>query len=66
MEIKPLVILLIIYYWFFYLIYLCNYAQATGCKQELAERTGVILELTVRAEVNVKIMLIHYWNNTWS
>ena len=55
MEIKPLVIL------FFYLLMI--YTHATGCKEELGEGAGVILELTLQAEVNVKIMLIQYLNN---
>ena len=37
--------------------------QATGCMMELGKRTGVILELTLRAEVNVKSMIIHHLNN---
>ena len=65
MEIKALVIL------FVYLlpIFLFNLLRVIMHKQpgvrieELGQGTGVILELTLRAEVNVKIMLIHYLNN---
>ena len=66
MKIKPLVILWFIYYWFFYLIYIVYYTCITRCKEELGEGTGVILELTLRAEVNFKIMLIHYLSCAWS
>ena len=62
MEIKPLWFLFI-YYWFFYLIYL---TQATGCKEEMGQGTRVILKLTFRADVNVKIMFIYYLNSAWS
>ena len=64
MEIKPLVILL-----FIYLICLFNFLRVIMHKQpgvkieELGQGTGVVLELTLRAEVNVKIILIHYLNN---
>ena len=32
-------------------------------KEGVGAGTGVSLELTLRAELNVKIMLIHYLNN---
>ena len=34
---------------------LLTHSNSTGCKEKLREGVGVILELTLRAEVNVKI-----------
>ena len=36
------------------LIFIFIFSRATGCKEELVEGTGVILELTLRAEQNLK------------
>ena len=61
MEIKPFEILLFIYNSDISIEFTqCTYTQATECKEELVEG---ILELTLRDEVNVKIMLIHYLKN---